>query len=36
MVRITAPVGDSEDDALKAAIDLAENSASILPEFIPD
>lgn len=36
MVRITTPVNGSETAALQAAIDLAANSSSILPEFIPD
>ena len=36
MVRITTPVESSEPAALQAAVDLAANSSSILPEFIPD
>jgi EpsI family protein len=36
MIRITTPVDGSEADAVKAAVDLAANSSSILPEFIPD
>jgi len=36
MVRITTPVENSEPAALQAAVDLAANSSSILPEFIPD
>ncbi|MDQ2975748.1 MAG: EpsI family protein [Acidobacteriota bacterium] len=36
MVRITTPVNGSETAALQAAVDLAANSSSILPEFIPD
>jgi EpsI family protein len=36
MVRITTPVNGSEAAALQAAVDLAANSSSILPEFIPD
>lgn len=40
MVRITTSVDDSDPAALQAAIDqatdLAANSATILPEFIPD
>ncbi len=40
MVRITTPVDDSEPGALQAATDvaadLAANSSTILPEFIPD
>ncbi|HEY8187926.1 MAG TPA: EpsI family protein [Pyrinomonadaceae bacterium] len=36
MVRVTTPVNGSEPAALNAAADLAANSSSILPEFIPD
>ena len=36
MIRITTPIEGSEPAALQAAIDLASNSSSILPEFIPD
>jgi EpsI family protein len=36
MVRITTPVNGSETAALQAAVDVATNSSSILPEFIPD
>lgn len=36
MVRIMTPVNSSEPKALQAAADLATNSSSILPEFIPD
>jgi EpsI family protein len=40
MVRITTSVDDSDPAALQAAIDhatdLAANSSTILPEFIPD
>jgi EpsI family protein len=36
MVRIITPVNGSEPAALQAAVDLAANSSSILPEFIPD
>jgi EpsI family protein len=36
MVRITAPIESSEADALKASLDLAAETATILPEFIPD
>lgn len=36
MVRITTAVGSSEPAALRAAADLAANSSTILPEFIPD
>lgn len=36
MVRITTSVDSSEPAALQAAADLAANSSTILPEFIPD
>ena len=36
MVRITTPVESSAPAALQAAADLAANSSTILPEFIPD
>jgi EpsI family protein len=36
MVRITTSVASSEPAALQAAADLAANSSTILPEFIPD
>jgi hypothetical protein len=40
MVRITTSVDESDPAALQAAIDratdLAANSSTILPEFIPD
>ena len=36
MIRIMTPVDGSESKALQAAIDLAANSATILPEFVPD
>ncbi|MDQ1637767.1 MAG: hypothetical protein QOF62_1106 [Pyrinomonadaceae bacterium] len=36
MVRITTPIESSEADALKASVDLAAETATILPEFIPD
>jgi EpsI family protein len=36
MVRITAPVGESEPEALHAAADLAAQVSTRLPEFIPD
>ncbi len=36
MVRITTSVESSEPAALQAAADLAANSSTILPEFIPD
>jgi len=36
MVRITTPIESSEADALKASVALAAETATILPEFIPD
>jgi EpsI family protein len=36
MVRIMTPVDGSESKALEAAIDLAAQSTTILPEFVPD
>lgn len=36
MVRITTPIGKSEDAALKAAEDLAAEVSTKLPDFIPD
>lgn len=36
MVRITTPIESSEADALKASVALAEETSTILPEFIPD
>lgn len=36
MVRVTTPVGRSEAEALAAVVDVAANSSTILPEFIPD
>ena len=36
MVRVMMPVGRSEEEALKAATDLAAQIAPVLPEFIPD
>lgn len=36
MVRITTPVTNSEPAALQAAADLAAETSTILPEFIPD
>ncbi len=36
LVRITAPVGKSESESLKAAIELAAEVSTRLPEFIPD
>ncbi|MGI9067144.1 MAG: exosortase C-terminal domain/associated protein EpsI [Pyrinomonadaceae bacterium] len=36
MVRIMTPVDGSESKALHAAIDLAAQSSTLLPEFVPD
>jgi EpsI family protein len=36
LVRITAPVGRSESESLKAATELAAQVSTRLPEFIPD
>jgi len=36
MVRVTVPVGSSEASALGAAVDLAANVSTALPEFVPD
>ncbi|HKP45007.1 MAG TPA: EpsI family protein [Pyrinomonadaceae bacterium] len=36
MIRITTPIQESEDAALKASIALASETSTILPEFIPD
>ena len=36
MVRIMTPVDGSESKALQAAIDLAAQSSTLLPEFVPD
>ena len=36
LVRITAPVGKSESEALKAATEIAAQVSTTLPEFIPD
>lgn len=36
MVRVTVPVGESENAALQAAVDLAAQASGSLPEFIPD
>lgn len=36
MVRITTPVGKSEQEALKSAAELAAQVSTRLPEFIPD
>jgi EpsI family protein len=36
MIRIMTPLDGSEPEALQAAVDLAENSSIILPQFVPD
>jgi EpsI family protein len=36
MIRIMTPVGSSEPKALQAAVDLAAQSSTLLPEFVPD
>jgi hypothetical protein len=36
MVRVTVPLGDSEDVALKAATDLANRTTAALAEFVPN
>lgn len=36
MVRVTVPLGDSEDAALKSALDLSTRAVAALPEFVPN
>jgi len=36
MVRVTVPLGDSEDIALKSALDLSTKAVAALPEFVPN
>ena len=36
MVRVTVPLGDSEDAALKSALDLSAKAVAALPEFVPN
>lgn len=36
MVRVMVPVGNSEDEALKAATELAASASPALPDYIPD
>ena len=36
IVRVMVPVGDSEDDALKGASELASQAAAHLPPFVPN
>jgi EpsI family protein len=35
MVRVTVPIGNSEADAEKAAIEFASAASAVLPEFVP-
>lgn len=35
MVRVTVPIGDSEDTAEQAAIEFASAASAVLPEFVP-
>jgi hypothetical protein len=36
MIRIMTPIDDSDTSALQAAIDLAAQASTFLPEFVPD
>jgi EpsI family protein len=36
MVRVTVPLGQSEDVALKTALDLSAKAVATLPEFVPN
>jgi len=36
MVRVTVPLGQSEDAALKSALDLSARTVAALPEFVPN
>lgn len=36
MVRVTVPLGDSEDVALNSALDLSVKAVAALPEFVPN
>jgi hypothetical protein len=36
MVRVTVPLGDTEDVALAAATDMAAKGAAALSEFVPN
>lgn len=36
MVRVTVPLGESEDAALKSALDLSTRAVAALPEFVPN
>jgi EpsI family protein len=36
MVRVTVPVGRSEDEAQKTAVELAVEATKVLPSFVPN
>jgi EpsI family protein len=36
MVRVTVPMGQSEDAALQSAVDLSVKAIAALPEFVPN
>lgn len=36
MVRVTVPLGNSEDAALRTAVDLSTRAVAALPEFVPN
>ncbi len=36
MVRVTVPLGESEDAALKTALDISAKAVAALPEFVPN
>ena len=36
MVRVTVPLGDSEEVALKTAVDMSAKAVAALPEFVPN
>jgi len=36
MVRVTVPMGESEDSALQAALDVSARAVAALPEFVPN
>jgi EpsI family protein len=36
MVRVTVPLGNSEDTALKSALDLSAKAVAALPQFVPN
>jgi EpsI family protein len=35
MVRVTVPIGNSEADAEKSALEFASAASAVLPEFVP-